>query len=122
MAKPQVSTEWATNTIAEQVPDDKGNIELALNKQEPSTSYKESGIRSKSPVFRPYVNYWKNSVHRLLEWVIEEEVGTILEFELGAMTSQQLEADRGGVWEDLGTTSRAYTNTTVTVQGFKKTS
>ena len=108
MAKPTVSTEWATSTVAQYVIDSDGNTQLVLNKTEPSNSYKSTGVPAQTPIIRGYVNYWQYAVHQMLTWLTATEVGTVLEFaDAAGMTSVQLQNDRGGTWVDHGTYTKA---------------
>lgn len=108
MAKPPVNIEWATSVRVDDIVDTDGNILPALNRTEPSNSYKIAGAPAQTPVIRGYVNYWKNAVYRLLTWEIEKEVGAVLEFaDSAGMTAAQLMEDRGGTWVDQGTYTKA---------------
>lgn len=119
MAKPPVDTAWAVSTVAQYVLDVGGNTQLVLNKTEPSNSYKSTGVPAQTPVIRGYVNYWQNAVHQMLSWIVATEVGTVLEFKDSVgMTSAQLQSDRGGVWQDHGT----YTKAGLLTRVFSKTS
>lgn len=118
MTKPIVDTEWATTLGFNNIVDDQGNTGVALNRTEPSVSYKLSGAPPQTPVIRGYMNYWMYAVHSLLEWEITKEVGQVLHFaDSAGMTAAQLEADRGGTWVDHGTDTLAG----LTIRVFEKT-
>lgn len=122
MAKPTVDTRWASNTIAIPVVDQEtGNSVVVLNRLEPSSQYKDEGLKPLVPVLGGAINYKLYADHLMIEWLRTTEIGTILEFEDTTMTLSQVQSDRGGTWEDLGTVSRAYSGGSVTVRGFKKT-
>lgn len=121
MAKPTVDTRWASNEVTISVTDKNGNSALVLNRKEPTNQYKDTGLQPKVPVIGDAINYKLYADHSMIEWLRQMEVGTILEFEDGAMTLAQVQSDHGGTWVDLGTVSRGYSGGSVTVRGFKKT-
>lgn len=121
MAKPNVDTRWASNQVAIPVVDINGNSVLVLNRLEPTTQYKDTGLQPLVPITGGALNYKLYADYLMIEWLRAQEVGTILEFEDGTMDQAQLELDRGGSWDDLGTVSRGYSGGSVTVRGFQKT-
>ena len=121
MAKPNVDTRWASNEITIPVIDINGNSVLVLNRLEPTTQYKDTGLQPLVPITGGALNYKLYADYLMIEWLRAQEIGTILEFEDGTMDQTQLELDRGGSWDDLGTVSRGYSGGSVTVRGFQKT-
>ena len=108
MSRPPVDTSWATNSIAFEVLDNAGGSTLVLNKSEPSTSYKLNGCPPATPVIGDYLNYFNNSVHRLLQWAISSDVGRVIEFaDSAGKTATSISADFGGTWVDQGTYTKA---------------
>lgn len=108
MSRPPVDTSWATASVVFNVLDEAGNSTLVLNKSEPSTSYKLNGCVPDTPVIGDYINYFNNSVHRLLEWTISSEVGRVIEFaDSAGKTASSISSDFGGTWVDQGTYTKA---------------
>lgn len=122
MAKPTVDTRWASNTVAIPVVDQEtGNSVVVLNRLEPSSQYKDEGLKPLAPVLGGAINYKLYADHVMIEWLRSTEVGTVLQFEDTTMTLAQLQADRGGTWIDLGTNYTVYSEEGgLVVRGFKK--
>ena len=122
MAKPTVDTRWCTNQVAIAVPDiEGGGSALVLNRLEGTNTLKDIGYQPLVPMTGGSLNYKLYADHVMIEWLRNTEIGTILEFdEAEGMALAQVQSDRGGTWEDLGTVSRGYSGGSVTVRGFKR--
>lgn len=118
MSKPTESIDWAEDNVSEYVIDPSTNQSvLVVNKLEPSTDFKLSGIRARSKVTRAYINYILNA---LSKWVKYSVGGDIGDFRLVAVGTTQTEVETryGGTWADRGTASLG----TATAQVFEKIS
>lgn len=106
MTKPTESISWAVDNVVEYVTNNSGETVLVVNKVEPSTSTKSSGVRARAPFARQYYNYIINALSKWLTYTHEGEVGDVKLFVAGTTDAEVIERF-GNTWVDRGTESIA---------------
>lgn len=104
MPKPSTILEWANDNIAEYTTNPEGDVVLVLNKETPSIQTQSSGVRTRSPLARPYYNYMINSLCQHTKYQYEGEIGDVFIVNDSSGTSAiDIQTRFGNTWVDRGT-------------------
>jgi len=106
MAIPEEDFDWATTQLSETVTNNEGDSVVAINRVEPSTSFKQTGILARGRVIRSYINYVLFALGR---WVLYLREGEIGDFKVMPPTATVASVQErfNGTWADRGTDTLA---------------
>lgn len=99
--KPTSNLDWAETTVTATVPIG-DNFILVTNVVEPTGSYKNTGVLSRQPIIRPYLNWLFREIGRWIKYTHEGEVGDV-KIMPSTTTPANMATRFGGTWTDHGT-------------------